>query len=244
MLEHLGDDIMARNNPKLTSLHLPKLTATDSDVEIRDNDMLTHVSLPMLELVGNDIDIHDNAALTSIFFPLLTMIRDINLNVSSNSALAHINLPMLTLIGDDLIVVNNPALTYTLFSKLTHLGNDLFVQTNALVPRLSFPLLTRSGIMEITNNAVLTLINAPKLDVVLMRLVVSQNPLLTYLNVPLLDSIGDYIKICENGVGFLVPTGSPNAPSGGLDVTGTKSGTRACQMANGTGTCGTMVNCP
>jgi hypothetical protein len=68
------------------------------------------------------------------------------------------------------------------------------------------------------------------------------NPSLTFASLPKLTYISQNIYICKNNAAFRIPSGPPDAPTGGLTSAGLK-GTTLCYFQQGASTCST-VTCP
>jgi hypothetical protein len=96
--------------------------------------------------------------------------------------------------------------------------------------------------LAIQTNVVLATIILQSLSSIKGTFVLRFNPLLTLLHLPMLTFISEYMNICMNNAVFVIPTGLPNAPIGGLVVTGSYKGTYNCKFQSGT-VCST-VKCP
>jgi hypothetical protein len=97
--------------------------------------------------------------------------------------------------------------------------------------------------LDIYTNAVLATISLPSLSAVIATLRINQNPSLTLAQLPVLTFLGDRISICVNNAAFLIPSSPPNAPTGGLVVTGSNKGTSNCVLSQGSAIC-TSTRCP
>jgi hypothetical protein len=110
---------------------------------------------------------------------------------------------------------------------------------------INFPVYTTANsLLAFNTNSALTEVLLPSLSTVKGYFQLRDNTALTYVNVPKLTYIGDYIVLCQNSPAFSIPSGQPNAPAGGLVVTGAKKGTVNCVLQQGTGSCDTYVTCP
>jgi hypothetical protein len=79
---------------------------------------------------------------------------------------------------------------------------------------------------------------------VVKSLVILDNPFLTFTHLPKLTFIGDAIFICANNADFVIPSGPPDAPAGGLVVTGSLKNTDNCFYQQGAVDCSSFVTCP
>jgi hypothetical protein len=100
------------------------------------------------------------------------------------------------------------------------------------------------GWLYITENTDLGTINLPNLSGVGASLSISINPSLTVVRLPKLTYLATTFFFCENHISFVVPTGPPNAPSGGFKVTGQWKGQMNCIISNGATECVTLNICP
>jgi hypothetical protein len=106
-------------------------------------------------------------------------------------------------------------------------------------------LLTYAGEnLVISSNAVLATIILPSLSTVTGYLSIVSNPSLTLAHLPKLTFIGDRIFFLENNAAFRIPSGPPDAPTGGLVVTGSLKGTNNCHLNQGSTTGGPYETCP
>jgi hypothetical protein len=137
-----------------------------------------------------------------------------SLEFESNSALTSINLPFLTFTGSNL-QFGGAALSTVDFSSLTYSGGSLLCSSNPLLTSLHLSLLS-------------TLV---------LNLQIRTNPSLTFASLPNLTFIGGGIYICSNNALFTIPSGPPNAPTGGFVVTGSSKGQNTCHLKQGTNTC-------
>jgi hypothetical protein len=79
---------------------------------------------------------------------------------------------------------------------------------------------------------------------VVESLFILTNPSLTFAHLPKLTFIGDRIFICVNNADFVIPSGPPDAPTGGLVVTGSFKNTESCLYQHGAVDCSSFVTCP
>jgi hypothetical protein len=93
------------------------------------------------------------------------------------------------------------------------------------------------GLLNIKGHADLTRVDFPSLRSVAGYLLIHTNTKLTYASLPQLTFIGKQLYFCGNHPSFLIPTGPPNAPQGGLAVTGQFKGMDVCWIRNGNGAC-------
>jgi hypothetical protein len=101
-----------------------------------------------------------------------------------------------------------------------------------------------AGYLGIRYNTVLTIINLPSLSSVVGYLLIAGNPRLTRAQLPKLTFVGSVLLFCENHASFVIPSGPPDAPFGGLQVTGQYKDTDNCNLESGTAACGTLEKCP
>jgi hypothetical protein len=96
----------------------------------------------------------------------------------------------------------------------------------------------------IYSNTVQTMVTFPLLAVLKGGIDLFDIPALTYANLPKLTYIGEVIYICENNTTFRIPSAPPNAPSGGLKITGPSADLSTCFLKQGTGVCSGPTACP
>jgi hypothetical protein len=130
-------------------------------------------------------------------------------------------------------------------SLLTHTLGYLWIFNNAALTKIDLPSLgTLSGsYLSIRINNALATINLPSLSILTGYLEIRDSPSLTFVSLSKLTFIGVQILICLNNAAFTIPSGPPNAPTGGLVVTGSLKGTKNCYLQQGSGTC-SLVTCP
>jgi hypothetical protein len=110
---------------------------------------------------------------------------------------------------------------------------------------MTYSLLTYTdGHLFIFANTALTTIALPSLSTVVGGFDISYNAALTFAHLPKLTYIGTTIGICSNNAAFLIPSGPPDAPTGGLVVSGTNKGQKICHYQQGSGPCGGVETCP
>jgi hypothetical protein len=118
------------------------------------------------------------------------------------------------------------------------------MQSNTALATISIPSLsTVLGDLSIDTNAVLATISLPSLSIVIEILSIRFNPSLTLASFPQLTFIGEKIHICANNAAFRIPNGPPDAPTGGLVITGPSKGTINCSLQEGNATCISVI-CP
>jgi hypothetical protein len=121
---------------------------------------------------------------------------------------------------------------------------SLDIRTNAAITTIDFPSLGNvNGSLIIVNNTVLASIYLPSLSAVVEYFQILNNPSLTFTHLPRLTFIGGFIAICLNSPAFLIPSGPPNAPTGGLVVTGQFKGQPQCHYQQGSNVCSSLVTC-
>jgi hypothetical protein len=96
--------------------------------------------------------------------------------------------------------------------------------------------------MGIVDNALLATLSFPSLSTV-ASLDIRTNPSLTFAHLPKLTFIGGQLSICANNAAFIIPSGPPNAPTGGFVVTGPSKGQPNCNLQQGNMTCSAVI-CP
>jgi hypothetical protein len=129
-------------------------------------------------------------------------------------------------------------------ANLLSVGNFSF-WNNTQLTLISLPSLTWvNGYFDIRYHDALTVASFPALSRITDTLYVETNPAFTYLNVPKLTYIGGWMDFCENNAAFRIPSGPPNAPTGGLKVTGSRKGTEFCFLMQGDGVCNINSICP
>jgi hypothetical protein len=68
--------------------------------------------------------------------------------------------------------------------------------------------------------------------------------MLTVVHLPKLTYIATTLDICDSHASFIVPAGPPNAPEGGLRVSGPLKGKESCSIQQGAVTCSFLTVCP
>jgi hypothetical protein len=99
-----------------------------------------------------------------------------------------------------------------------------------------------TGFLSFRVNSALTTLNLPSLSIVTESLAIFDNPLLTYASLPKTTFIGSFMTICANSAFFTIPS-SPNAPAGGLVVSGVYKNQVMCNLQQGDMAC-SLVSCP
>jgi hypothetical protein len=159
--------------------------------------------------------------ITLVSFPSLKHV-DAAFYFQANTPLTRVDVPVLTFVKGTVQVANNPALTEVYFPSLQYVGEGFQLSSNTNVARL----------------------NLPSLTVLISSLGIYTNSMLTLMNVPLLTYIGGTIQTCESNAAFTLPQ-PPNAPAGGLVVTGTYKNMANCRMFSGTTYClNPYTTCP
>jgi hypothetical protein len=166
-------------------------------------------------------------------------------SISSNNALGSLDLPFLSTAGSLSISSHVEILNINLTSLSIVTAGDFTLSLNSALATISLPSLTYTeGHTVIINNAVLARINFPELSTVVRSLNIYSNPFLTFANLPQLTFIGATLGFCQNNAVFRIPSGPPNAPTGGLVVTGSYKGQPwSCWYQQGSGAC-TGAYCP
>jgi hypothetical protein len=219
----------------------PVLTAVVGNFMVSRNHFLTAFQAVALKTIGGVVSIvANNPGLVIAFSPL----RVFEAFCDGGSGPESADLQGCTrvraerwIIGDSSPTVRSSLLTYT--------GGSLWIRNNdALVsidlPHMSFV----AGALDIFSNAVLPTIGLPSLSVVISWLAIYSNPSLTLLSLPKLTHIGDHIRFCINNAVFTIPSGPPNAPTGGLVVINSQKGNEKCFLQQGAAACGPPVTCP
>jgi hypothetical protein len=142
-------------------------------------------------------------------------ISDSSATVLTSSLLTHI-------VDGNLNILYNDALATISLGSLTHIGGSLGIYTHN----------------------VLTTINLPSLSAMSGDLYIFDNPSLTFAHLPKLTFIEFSIGICQNNAAFRIPSGPPDAPTGGLVVTGQYKGTPSCRLQDGASPCASRTTCP
>jgi hypothetical protein len=123
-------------------------------------------------------------------------------------------------------------------------NDDLWIRMNDALATINLPSLTyMGGSLNIYSNVALTTISLPSLSTVVVFLQIYSSPSLTFASLPKLTFIGTSIGICQNNAAFRVPSGPPDAPTGGLTSAGRK-GQNACSFQHGASTCSESDTCP
>jgi hypothetical protein len=100
-----------------------------------------------------------------------------------------------------------------------------------------------NGYLHFHGNLALLSIDLSALVHVSLALSVQSNPALTFFSAPVLAFIGDRLFFCQNSPMFEIPT-VPNAPLGGLQVSGLLKGTSSCILKQGDQACQGLDLCP
>jgi hypothetical protein len=130
-------------------------------------------------------------------------------------------------------------------ARLTYAAGYIVIDTNAALRTINFPWLnTIGGDLNVYSDVTLATISLPALDTVLGALIIRFNPILTHIHLPKLTFIGGHVFFCANDATFTIPSGPPDAPTGGFKVSGSNKGTMNCQFQQGSASCGTLVSCP
>jgi hypothetical protein len=166
------------------------------------------------------LNIVSNVNLTRVIFPLLTSLGGM-LSFSDNAALTHINMTALSRVDGGFIFVTAPSLTRVDFPDLRFVGIEMTFQSTTAT-HVSLPSLTHVG------NAMTFLLNSA----------------LTSVHLPKLTFLGFTITFCQNHASFVIPSGLPDAPTGGLVVTGPFNGRSFCYLKQGASPCSTTDACP
>jgi hypothetical protein len=152
---------------------------------------------------------------------------------------------VLTTIGRDLAIQTNAALASLHAPSLTYIAGSMIFQTNGLLAALNLTSLrVVNSYIQIRTNNLLARIDLPDLSVVNSDLGVYSNPALTFVSLPKLTFIGGIIQFCENHADFRIPSGPPDAPLGGLVVSGSKKNQMQCYRKSGSALCGAPTICP
>jgi hypothetical protein len=101
-----------------------------------------------------------------------------------------------------------------------------------------------NGLIALLSNQFVGSFSFASLSIVNGKLSLSDNLSLTYVYLPKLTYINGAIVICGNNEAFMVPSGPPNAPSGGLLVTGADKGKPLCRLQDGASSCLSMDETP
>ena len=240
-LSTVGGDLRMQQQEILTFLNLASLSFVGGFLQLYHHDALIRFELPSLFYVGGRIEVALLVVATSIEFPSLNSFGE-ELSFES-SGFARSNFSSLTS-GQGIQFVDCNALTRADFPSLLRLNTGLAFHRNIALTRISCPLLTYSHGLFIVSNAKLTRIDFPVLSLLDAELEVQSNAKLTYTHLPKLTYISGFIRFCINSATFVIPTGTPNAPSGGLKVTGALKGTLQCTLKSGAGACSPVVACP
>jgi hypothetical protein len=161
--------------------------------------------------------------------------------VSGSSATALTAL-LLTRVDGWLPIMDNAFLASINIPVLTRSDGYLSIVRNAALSTFYLPSLNAVYGLAIHTNAVLATINLPSLSSVAGELHIRSNPSLTFAHLPKLTFIGWTIHICQNNGAFLIPSGPPDAPAGGLTSNQYKYYPH-CDFQQGAGTC-SRVTCP
>jgi hypothetical protein len=130
------------------------------------------------------------------------------------------------------------------FPSLSIVREYADVLSNTKLPILSFLSLSYvGGYLQVAMNPVLVYASFPSLTAVVGFLSIRFNPALTYASLPKLTHISEAILFCQNHADFRIPSGPPDAPTGGLVVTGQLKGANSCFFQQGAGTCAPSI-CP
>jgi hypothetical protein len=204
-------------------------------------------------------------AVTTAEFPVLSAITG-SLVVSHNYLLVSFRMTALNRIGgtisfqlnsDDIVASLSFMPLFQVYctggfetANVTDLQNCAHIRENrrltkSLSTKLSSSLLTYiNGYLDINSNTRLATVLLPSLAVVGDDFTFLYNPALTLAQFPSLTFIGNRILFCSNNAAFRIPSGPPNAPTGGLVVTGAAKGRLSCFLQQGSGECGQPVICP
>ena len=197
-------------------------TMDSEDYEDPENACWTHFTdLQTCSYISGDRLIYVLSA-TQLSSSLLQF-TDGYLDIQSNGTLTRIDFPSLSSVGGTLQISSHTALTSIDLPSLTSVGEHLYINTNTALTRIDFPSLGAVG----------------------GNLFMYSNSMLTDLHLPKLIKIVSYIYFCQNHASFRIPSGPPDAPSGGLVVTGQYKGRNSCYLQQGAGLCsGLNVICP
>jgi hypothetical protein len=215
-----------------------------------------------LALVSGHFNFTKNTA-KSAKFPALSTVSG-NFIVFDNPFLVLFDAPELKIIGGVISIVANNAKFMIIFSPVrmfearcvagssdsvdyqgcTRIDGFSQVSQSLISAVTSLPLTYAAGHFEIISNAFLTTIYLPSLSSVIGFLSIQSNPLLTFAHLPRLTLITDRIFFCQNHASFVVPFQPPDAPVGGLVVTGSRKGTGNCRILPGSTACSTLTTCP
>ena len=145
--------------------------------------------------------------------------------------------------GDRL--VRSSAVTELSSILLQYAAGYLWIRSHSALTRIDLPSLSAvGGYLHINGNSALTRIELPSLSSVggLMSIII--NGMLTFAHLPKLTYISGFIGFCSNHASFRIPDGPPNAPEGGLVVTGPIKGQVQCPLSKqGDGSCA-LTTCP
>jgi hypothetical protein len=244
LLTYIDGYLSIQASSILATINLPSLTYTGGHIFISNNDVLATINLYSLTYTGQDLIIWSNAVLSAISFPSIAYITE-RLLISLNMNLATIDLPSLIYIGgssESLVIDSNAALTTINLPSMAFTMN-VEIRSNAALSTINIPSLTYTQSLTISNNAVLATINLSSLSTLVGSLTIYVNPSLTHASLPKLTYIASIIFICQNNADFVIPSGPPDAPTGGLVVTGPLKNTESCYFQQGADTC-TTVTCP
>jgi hypothetical protein len=169
--------------------------------------------------------------------------------VSFGTTATTISNPYLTLALGDFAIFGSSSIRVIEFPALTEVRGAAGFLELTVITTLDLPALTYAMGFVVVDNNILPRLILPELRIVeyssglVLSLRVDSNNMLTYLSVPKLTFV-ELIRICENGVGFIVPNAMDmTAPVGGLVVTGPRKGTGICNIWDGRGEC-SLVTCP
>jgi hypothetical protein len=160
-----------------------------------------------------------------------------------NSEATRLVAPYLTYAAGLLYISSNPDLLAVNLTSLGAVNGFLSLDENNALTLISLPALTTvNGYLDVYDNPGLLTLDLPLLSVLNGDLRVRRNVELSLFNVPILTLIDGIIYICENKSGFVLPSGPPYVPAGGLVVTGALKNTPSCQLDPTS--CSTMTVCP
>jgi hypothetical protein len=219
------------------------------------------LDFPNLTLISGNFFFVHNAA-TTVKFPVLSTVVG-NFVVAFNTLLLTFQAASLTSTGIVSIFGNNPGLAIALsslyqvlceggsgttFADLrgcTRITYDRRIALSSATIVVSALLTLANGYLYLQSNSVLATIHLPALSAVRGYLSIQSHPFLTLVHLPKLTFIGDRLFFCENNAAFRIPSGPPDAPTGGLVVTSSHKNQAQCYVQQGSDFCnGAYVTCP
>jgi hypothetical protein len=225
----------------VASILASRLTYALGHLKVESNAALVSTDFPVLSTIARDFSVVNNAKLTFLSMPALINVQGAITISSNNFGLVIVFSPVRTF---EVLCDGGSGDEFADLQGCTRVNTDRQIASSTTATTVTASLLTyMGGHLLIQSNTALATIILPSLSAVVRDLRIQTNAALTFAHLPKLTFIGGWVRICSNNAAFLIPSNPPNAPAGGLVVTGGSKGQSNCYLQQGSSTC-SFVICP